>query len=273
MNRWLIVMSILSWSCIQFRMDEAAFQAEFEGIDPMPVSETVDVGENHMHFVHRNTGKQNLVVFIHGSPGSWSAFTDYFRYAELADFDLLSIDRPGFGDSDYGRPMASLEAQAYHLAQVINRFPNANKILVGHSLGGPVAARLLMDFPDLATSMVLVAPSIDPEMERYEWYRTWIQSKVGGLVTPTDFWVSNEEIVPLKDELTLMMPLWEKIRSRTIVIQGKKDMLVPWQNAEFAQRMLPDSLVEVRYLPDENHFIPWSKPEAILDAIADLNVE
>jgi pimeloyl-ACP methyl ester carboxylesterase len=119
----------------------------------------------------------------------------------------------------------------------------------------------------------MVAPSIDPEMERYEWYRTWISTKVGGWITPQDIWVSNAEIVPLKQELEEMMPLWNKVKSKSIVIQGTSDMFVPKENAEFARKMLNDTLLEVRYLEDVNHFIPWTHPETIIQALLDLSVK
>ena len=67
-----------------------------------------------------------------------------------------------------------------------------------------------------------------------------------------------------------MVPLWSQIKSRSIVIQGKKDMLVPWENGEFAKRMLPEEQLEVRYLEGVNHFIPWSHPQTIVQAVLDL---
>jgi pimeloyl-ACP methyl ester carboxylesterase len=127
-----------------------------------------------------------------------------------------------------------------------------------------------MDDPALASAMIMLAPSIDPAMERYEWYRTWIRSKVGGMVTPTDFWVSNEEILALPTELTLILPLWSQIKIPTIVIQGTKDQFVPKENAAFAQKMLGD-FVEVRYLQDVNHFIPWSHPSEVVGAAFSFN--
>ncbi|HEY5692223.1 MAG TPA: alpha/beta hydrolase [Cyclobacteriaceae bacterium] len=38
-------------------------------------------------------------------------------------------------------------------------------ILIGHSLGGTVIARMTMDSPELVDGVVMVAPSIDPEIE------------------------------------------------------------------------------------------------------------
>ena len=225
-----------------------------------------------MNYAFLDRGKETLVVFIHGSPGSWHAFIDYFKNDSLVSkVDMRSVDRPGFGLSDPGFPEPNMQKQARLIHEVISQFRHERTLLVGHSLGGPVVARLAMDFPSVYQGLILVAPSIDPEMEKKEWYRSWIKTKVGGWVTPQGFWVSNEEIMPLKDELTQMIPLWKYIQAPSIVIQGKKDMLVPWENAEFAREMLGGHAeIEVRFLEKANHFIPWSHPETIVQAIFDF---
>ena len=250
--------------------DEQALK-EFDSRSVKPQFAKLTVNERDMHYTYIDQGKESLVVFVHGSPGSWSAFVDFFRNDSLLErADILSIDRPGFGQSDAGWPEPQLGKQSRFLQNVVEQFNHKQVILVGHSLGGPVVARMAMDFPDAYNGLVLVAPSIDPEMEKYEWYRSWIKTKAGGWFTPRDFWVSNEEIMPLKDELTEMLPMWDQIKVCSVVIQGTKDMLVPWQNAEFACRHLPVDQVDIRYLQDVNHFIPWTHPESIIQAIFDL---
>jgi pimeloyl-ACP methyl ester carboxylesterase len=79
--------------------------------------------------------------------------------------------------------------------------------------------------------------------------------------------VSNQEILPLKGELEKMLPLWATIRVPVIVIQGEDDPLVPAGNASFAKRMLVNAPVTIQMIPRMNHFIPWSRPDLIRDAI------
>ncbi|MEQ9306649.1 MAG: alpha/beta hydrolase, partial [Marinoscillum sp.] len=104
-----------------------------------PISQTITIDSNHVHYVYLATGKPNLAVFVHGSPGSWSAFVDYLKNDTLMEkYDVVSIDRPGFGQSDGGRPERSIGRQAFQMQEVISRFSHENKVLIGHSLGGPV---------------------------------------------------------------------------------------------------------------------------------------
>ncbi|MEO9483837.1 MAG: alpha/beta hydrolase [Ekhidna sp.] len=261
----IVFLIALAVAC-EFRIDDSEAKETLETIDIQFGDLTV--GQRNMHYAYTNLERDTLIVFIHGSPGSWSAFIDFFKADSLLDrFDMISVDRPGFGESGFGEAEASMEMQAYQINEVLNQFPRKRKILIGHSLGGPVVARMAMDYPNEYLGMILVAPSIDPEMEKDEWYRGVIDTQVGAFFTPKEFEVSNDEILPLKKELHDMLPLWEQIKIPTIVIQGTEDSLVPKENAAFAQQMLPDSLLEVHLLEDVNHFIPWSHPEEIIKAI------
>ena len=130
-----------------------------------------------------------------------------------------------------------------------------------------MAARLAMDYPNEIGGLILVAPSIDPELEPEEWYRP-----VGNVIPfrwwlPVELRVSNQEILPLKKELQEMLPLWPTIRVPVTVIQGTKDNLVAPGNAAFAKRMLVNAPTNIIMVPDMNHFIPWSRPDLIREAL------
>ncbi|MFT7198304.1 MAG: pimeloyl-ACP methyl ester carboxylesterase, partial [Marinoscillum sp.] len=128
------VLLLFSAGCIDFSMDEEAMKKAFKERDLVPLSKKLEVGDDQIHYVSINQNKDNLAVFIHGSPGSWSAFVDYFKNDSLLrSYDLVSVDRPGYGLSDAGRPIISLERQAELIAQVLNEFEHSHVVLVGHS--------------------------------------------------------------------------------------------------------------------------------------------
>ncbi|MEQ9297116.1 MAG: alpha/beta hydrolase [Cyclobacteriaceae bacterium] len=244
---------------------------EFEGQVLIPVILKHEIDGQTMNYALLDQGHSSMVVFLHGAPGSWSAFVDYLKNDELASkANLLSIDRPGYGYSNFGDAVVSLEEQAYFIKQVINNHPSEHIILVGHSLGGPVAARLAMDYPDLVDGMVLVAPSIDPAQEKGEWYRPLGHTWLGKLMLPKSLWVTNEEIYFLKEELELMEPEWSNITVRTILIHGEDDDLVPVENAQFARSKMNPDILTVQIFPEVNHFIPWNQPQLIYQAIDEL---
>lgn len=264
----LIILLLIPKACIEFRISDQEALEEFEDLSIKPSFGDLEVDGKNIHYAFINQGKDALTIFIHGSPGSWNAFIDYFKVDSLlVHTDILAIDRAGFGHSDFGNAEPSIEIQARQLNAVIQLFDQKTKILLGHSLGGPVIARLAMDYPSSFNGLIFVAPSIDPEMEKDEWYMSILKSKVGKIFTPTEFIVSNDEIIPLKKELEIMIPLWTSIKIPSIVIQGTEDFLVPKENADFAKKMLPDSLVTISLLEGENHFIPWTNAGVITEAI------
>ena len=67
-----------------------------------------------------------------------------------------------------------------------------------------------------------------------------------------------------------MLPLWANIKVPTIVIQGKKDVLVNPGNADFAKKMMVNASVELVLVDTMNHFVPWSNPALIRNAILKL---
>ena len=265
-----MLITLIFCSC-EFRVnDEDARKSLEESAVEIQFGDLV-VDDQNIHYAFTDQGKEILAVFVHGSPGSWNAFIDFFKADSLLEkVDLLAVDRAGFGNSGFGLAESSLEVQAFQIKEVLNQFPDKRKLLIGHSLGGPVVARMAMDYPDAYLGIVMVAPSIDPEMEEDEWYRKVIDTKIGSFFTPKEFEVSNDEIMALKIELKKMLPLWGKIKIPTIVIQGTKDSLVPKENAVFAKEMLPDSILNVIMLEGVNHFIPWSHPEEITKVIYQL---
>ncbi|WP_424963602.1 alpha/beta fold hydrolase [Ekhidna sp.] len=268
MKKLVIILTLFA-TC-EFRMSDEDAREELNESVSIQFGD-LEVGERNIHYAFSGNKRDFMIVFLHGSPGSWNAFIDFFKIDSLVkEFDVLAVDRPGFGNSGYGVSEPSLEKQAFLINEVLNQFPNKKKILIGHSLGGPIAARMAMDYPKAYHGMILVAPSIDPDMEEDQWYRSVIDTKFGAFFTPKEFEVSNSEILLLKDELELMEPLWYKIKIPTIVIHGSDDSLVPKENAAFAKRVLPDSMVNINMLEGVNHFIPWTHPQEILKAINQL---
>ena len=130
-------------------------------------------------------------------------------------------------------------------------------------------ARMAMDYPELIDNLIIVAGSIAPDLEPYEkWFRIPMDFTPISILIPASFRASNHEILYLKPELEKMLPLWKNIRQPVIVIQGGKDFLVNPKNADFAEKMLvkAKSLKIVR-VDTMNHFMPWSHPQLIKNAM------
>jgi pimeloyl-ACP methyl ester carboxylesterase len=233
------------------------------------------VGYREIHYVVAGDSTKPLVLFVHGSPGSLDAFIHFLVDTTLLPKALLvSTDRPGFGYSNFGTAEPSLEKQALLLKPILEKYKNHSpKIVVGHSLGGPLIVKMAMEYPELIDGLIIVAGSIDPELEPNEtWFRAPLATPFLSWLLPRSLRASNEEIYKLKPELEAMIPDWKNVTCPVIVIQGKVDELVPYENINFAKKMLVNAPVEYVIKDDMNHFVPWSNPELIQHAVLKMLV-
>lgn len=232
-------------------------------------------GYREIHYAEAGDSTNPLVLFVHGSPGSMDAFVHFLVDTTLLPKALLiTTDRPGFGYSNFGVAEPSLAKQALALKPILEKYTNNKpRILVGHSLGGPLIVKMAIDFPELVDGLIIVAGSIDPELEPDEvWFRAPLATPFLSWLLPRSLRASNEEIYKLKPELEEMIPYWKNVTCPVIVIQGKVDDLVPYENIEFARKMLVNAPVEYVIKDDMNHFVPWSNPELIRDAVLKMVV-
>lgn len=266
-----IILSQIVSSCISFSMTEKQVSQFFEDKPVKPESVFYKVDGYQMHYKKLSVGERGSFIFIHGTPGSWDAFIDYFSDSSLYNLaEIISPDRPGFGQSSYAKPIRSLEEQARLLKPILEE-AKAPRILIGHSLGGPIVARLAMDYPELVDGLVMLAPALDPQLEPNEdWFRVPMRWPVIGAIAPKIFRISNEELIFLDEELEDMLPLWKNVGAYSITIQGAADKLVDPGNGPFADSVLVNAPHELIMLDGQNHFLPWNESELIKKKLREL---
>ena len=259
-------------SCMQFRMSKTEIDEFFKGKKYAGIERSYFVGRQKINYLTAGSDSLPLVIFVHGSPGSLSAFIDFMDDTVLLKkTQMISVDRPGFGASNFGYAEPSLEKQCQEIKPILDKHKNNRPVfLVGHSLGGPIIARMAMDYPDLIDGLIFVAASVDPELEPDEWFRAPLATPFLKWMLPRSIRASNDEIYQLEPQLNQMLPMWSRITCPVIFIQGKQDDLVPAANADFAKKMLVNAPFELVLVEDMNHFVPWARPDLINDAILKL---
>lgn len=265
---FIIITQILS-ACLQFRMSDKKVNEYFKNKRYKPDFETYKVGKRTMHYARIGADSLPTVVFLHGSPGAWDGFIGYLGDSTMVEkMQMISIDRTGFGKSGFGKTEKDLQKQAEAIKPILEKYATKGKIiLVGHSYGGPLIARLAMDYPEYVRGLIFLAPSIAPELEKTKWFQYPADWLLLRWIVPSAAVVSNQEIMHLKGDLEKMLPLWQNIKCPITYIHGEKDSLVPIENADFAQKMLINAQVEMIRIPHTDHFIPWSHEALIKKAI------
>jgi pimeloyl-ACP methyl ester carboxylesterase len=271
---------------------------------PQALSKFVTVNEARLHFVIKGAGRP--VVLIHGNPGSCQDWGRLYgplasRYCGFA------FDRPGHGHSDRPNHRdITVDVQAQMLHNALKELNVEQPILVGHSWGGALAVAYALEFPADLSGAVLLAPAVYESEDGVSFLSkvpAWpvVGDLVNFLFTPLlGAWIVREDLqkafspdlVPkhylrhvlsewtrprkvkwysvddalLNESLAKFAERYSGIRVPVVIVTGDSDLIVPArENAHRLYEALPHA--ELIVLEKTGHQIPFTRPDAVVDAI------
>ncbi|GAK33730.1 hypothetical protein JCM17846_16570 [Iodidimonas nitroreducens] len=253
--------------------------------DATPLGYSAEIGGETPQIIRINgyaagPNDGRAVILVHGTPGSAKVWKDFIQYAEdqprAKNLRFITIDRPGFGESEPKGAMVSLKDQAAALAPLLvaenGQKPIMKPIILGHSLGGPVAARAGLDYPDAVGGLVLAAGAFDPDLEKVYAIQYLGDSFLLSWALPRALKNANRELIALKAELKELALGLPQLTTPTIMVHGTDDDLVPYDNVAFLRRMIDPALpFKLMRIDEGDHFLPWNAKETLLEAILDLD--
>ncbi|AOM84410.1 alpha/beta fold hydrolase [Salisediminibacterium beveridgei] len=152
-----------------------------------PAGDVVSVlnGELDVHYVREGSG--DPVVLLHGRDGTLQEFTLSVMDELAKDYDVIAIDRPGYGYTKSSNPEHfSTKQQARIVNDALSELEIENPVIVGHSYGGAVMLQYLLDYPEQvrgALSLAGVAYQDEPPTESF--YALPRYPVIGPLLTNT----------------------------------------------------------------------------------------
>lgn len=227
--------------------------------------------EGHrLHFVLKEGQGKTPILFIHGSPGDWHGWQWYLDSPQLADMgNRIAVDRLGFGLSEPTHVMPELRKQAALLAKLLP--PHQQTLIVGHSLGSPIAVWLAIDHPELVCGVVSIAGSLSAQREDARWYNTLASLSILSVLIPQDMLDSNQEMMLLRPQLQLLAGALPKLQRPITLIQGQDDALVDPETVDDVAKLMTPSLVRIVRVANQGHFVIWKKPDVVIQAIQAMN--
>ena len=246
----------------------AQVQDEFDV--PLEIGPILTLGD--VEYIEVDTGFEDgkakqLIVFVHGTPGSFTTFMHYMNDSLMQEhFHMISVTRPGWVERN-AEKVPSLDEQAAALEPLL-RMDRSGKgtILMGHSYGGPVIAKTAMEYSELVSGLVFVATTGDPELSGPRWYNR-LAVVIPRFILGSGLKGANAEIMPLRPQLESILSGWEELEMPVLIVQGGRDLLVNPRNAEFMQRMLVNAEVTYMWREGQGHFVLWEEAGLIVDAI------
>jgi uncharacterized protein len=271
---FLIVFLLVFDRLVQFRMDDKDLTDWFHVRQIDPHIAYFAAGGRTVRYVRVGDSPQATILFIHGAPSSLSYWKGYLSDSLLLSrATLFAVDRPGYGYSGLADPLPDIAAQAGILKLILDSLHKVNHpvILVGVSYGAPIACRLTMDYPELVDGLVLMAPPLGPGLERIFWFTHPVENPLIHWVVPRMLKTANQEKIHHKEELTKMLPLWQRIRVPVIYLQGREDGLVDTTNASFAREHLTNvPSLDIRMIPGRGHLIAFAEKDRVEKAILEM---
>ncbi len=225
-----------------------------------------------LHYVSTGNDTLPMLLFIHGSPGSWDAFKEYLADTGLQKLAyMVSVDRAGYGQSNE-KGFASLKEQSDFIEPILKLRKNNKPItIISHSYGGPVSIKLCLAHQNILKQLILISPTISPSIEEnIHWKRnlqTMSQWAIWHWMIAKDLKTSTQEMQPLPDEVRAMEKDFNLFIKPILEIHGTKDALAPFGNQQYVLQNFKNCQVDTISLFKKGHLIPFTMPEKLIEII------
>ena len=124
-----------------------------------PKSNWAEYDKGKVHYLDIGKGTKALVL-IHG----WTCNVDFWKdsYSAFPNHRVIVIDLPGHGKSDKLKTNYTMDYFARSVDAVLRKAGVQEAVLVGHSMGTPVARQFYRLFPEKARGIIIVDGSLTP---------------------------------------------------------------------------------------------------------------
>jgi len=268
----LVIWLVFAQCAMKFRIADSKAKENFSKEGVTLFTETIDANGSKLHYAKTGNDTLPTLFFVHGSPGSWMKFGKYLHDKDLLKkYRMVSVDRPGFGYSEFGH-VRNLQQQSAIISVLLKRLQNGKPVYaIGRSYGGPMIAKLAVDNPGMFSGLVLIAAALDPAAEKPEKWRPVLYKTPLKYFVPGAWRPSNQELWYLKKELKGLDSCLGEITCSVHILHGDKDGLVPVSNAAFIQKKLVNAKsVSVTIIPGANHFVSDNHYELVKAVLMQL---
>lgn len=240
----------------------------------------------------------NNIVFIHGTCYDSNQWLSVMEQLSLS-YHCFALDLPGCSESQFYSTHYSITQMVEYLAEYIAALKLQKVYLVGHSLGGWIAASYGLKYPEKLLGLILLSPEgidIADVKVRWWWYG-WLAPKISllcfilQLIYPFTRRLGItkvKQILQTRQNLLLhstgnqilFRRKWAKIKQEllaenlgllkvaTLVLQGDKDTDIALSTSKYYADLLPMSQLSLINSGENN--LPEQMPDIVVQKILDF---
>jgi pimeloyl-ACP methyl ester carboxylesterase len=249
---------------------------------------------HHVPVRYFHGGSGEPLVFLHGAGGLTEA--DPFLNALAQRFTVYAPLMPGYGDSEEAPTIRDMQDFALHHWDVVDGLGLKDPILVGHSMGGMIAAEMAAIAPHDVTRLGLIAPAglwLDDhpipdlfatmpfEMPKLLFHDVEAGTKMltAGLTLSDPkflqtYLVNNARQLGMAGKILFPIPerglsqRLYRIKAKTVLVWGDSDKLIPPAYAHGFKKGIAG--VELVSIPEAGHMVTIEKTDQVAQAIGRL---
>jgi pimeloyl-ACP methyl ester carboxylesterase len=232
------------------------------------------------------------VVFLHGAGGLFAE--NPFLDSLAKSYHVFAPELPGYGESTGEDLIEDMLDFTLHTADVISELGIDRPHLVGHSMGGMIAAEMAATCPNDLCKLVLVGAAglwipeqpipdlyamLPHEYPKYLFYdpAAGLALLTGGLdfsnlEVLAEFYIANSRRMAMAGKILFPIPNRRlskrlyRIRAETLIVWGASDALIPPVYADrWRQEIAGSRLVQIR---EAGHMVPYEQPEVFVSAVS-----
>ena len=234
------------------------------------------------------------LVFLHGAGGVTPE--DPFLNALAKTHHVYAPLVPGYGDSEECPEIRDMLDFTLHTWDVVEALGLKDPILVGHSMGGMIAAEMAAVAPNDVSRLALIAPAglWDDEhpivdlftIMPYEMPELLFHDAAAGAAMMTagrdvedpnflqTYLVTNARQLGMAGRILFPIPerglqqRLYRIKAKTVLVWGDSDKLIPPVYAHAFKKGIKGC--ELVSLPEAGHMVILEKPDAVAEAVSRL---
>jgi pimeloyl-ACP methyl ester carboxylesterase len=255
-------------------------------------SKTVDTRHAPVRYLEGGSGEP--LVFLHGAGGMTPE--DPLLAALAQRHHVYAPFLPGYGETSECGELRDMLDFTLHTFDVVEGLRLRDPILVGHSMGGMIAAEMAAVAPNEVSRLALIAPaglwiadhpipdvfSLLPfEMPSYLFHdpEAGAAAMTAGLKMDDpkflqDYLVRNARQLGMAGKILFPIPergllgRLYRVKAKTVLIWGQSDRLIPPNYGPAWQAQIAGSTLVT--IPEAGHMVIMEKPQVVADEIGAL---